>query len=303
MPLKGRILFDQGHWEDPLAHLIKKLPEEGFLYEINTKLLTEDKLNQYTALVLNNPKYEFSKDEIDIIKNYVNNDGGLLLTSSLKGEEDSNSSANEILKKFVDASFIFEDFQSNFSIIYYRSKSNSEKISGKIKVDYNISQNHPTTRNVINVIEGLNGLTYLLYHYKPNVIIKRSFSLESLTPDNFNYSKGIKIGDEIIEKPEDLKKILFPITYNYHPINWNLARRDFLHELNTCYSTLGIARYVKRGSFVALTGNLFDDDLIEKDVNKNANLKLAINILEWLSQPTLHKVKVKTKIMPSYVHP
>jgi len=254
--VKGKILFDQGHGEDDLKALKKRLPEEGFLYDVTEKTLTENKLRQYTVLVLTNPKKRFSSNEHFNILDYVNAGGGILLTGDYRNHD---------------------EYQKSFKSMYPKGHS-LEFFTWYLSLCYNLFGRYEY--KVGNVEIAGEAADIKMY---PHYIIYKVSKLCFYAPicgrisknKNFKGKDVLIYGDDVIPKR-----------------GWIMPA--------------GVAGFLEIGRVIGLYGNFFRDEFIERDKEKNANLRLALNILEWVSEPTLHKfqkIKKKPQTRPSFIHP
>jgi hypothetical protein len=303
MPLKGKILFDLGHFEYRLDVLMEKLTKEDFLCDATTESLTESKLNQYTAIVLNLPNFKIKYDDNDEcykercnIMNFVNKGGGIVVL------QDYPDIFHEIVGSFYDEKLPIGVWPIYVSELrnerYYRNID--DKIKGCGSYDIIQSEikihNHPTT-------EGVESLYPKNKHGNVKTIMNPTTQLELTTILYHDLRFPINLSElqHYFTKQNEIPNLNFLEKRRIK----NLCKKMLEgcnEQLDERYERVGSATYYGRGRGVGLALNFFDDTYIVLDEKKNSNLRLALNILEWLSQPTLHKLIEKPRKRLPFVY-
>jgi len=302
--LKGKILFDLGHGEDRLDALMDKLPEQMFSCETSEKKLTSTNLQNYNTLAIVNPKLKFSEEEFHGIKKYVESGGGLILYADYRGEIEYKIFCNSISlnEKRLDTELL-----------------NGNSFMYKKGTDYNWSSNIP---NVIvsddPIVKDFSDLRfeppvfgYIEQNNLRKLIRYKSRFLDDWTKTNSGQSsrehyRRYKDESEKSLKAFDSNKLKeserhFDLRSEYFDKSRELMKKAYeeLDEKTEPYSYACVASFLGAGRIIGIYGNFFSN----KFIKNKPNLLFAINIFEWLTQPTLYKQKEKLKTRPSFIHP
>jgi len=309
--MKGKILFDSGHVGDRIDALMDRLLNEGFLCDQTVDPLTLDKLKNYTAVVITNPRVDHkmigtTNEEALNLYTYVKNGGGLCHTINYDSWED-----------FCNRGIICYWFELLFH-------GRFDQHSPKTLLEYN-KQN--VEDNII--IDAWDNLTI-----KPRLVkseITKGVNKLFLKIDKNNFTSFSEIDYNLpVAKPYFPDKPSYNITeeiisvtpflyhsFRFRPGHWidvlnrlyseySKFVKDVLKEeeknLFKHYGKLGVIGFYGHGRMVGIGCDIFSNRYIKQDVEKNANFKLVENILEYVSKPTLHKFKEEQKTSLSFIY-
>lgn len=297
--IKGRILFDLGHGEDSSVALADRLPEEGFLYDVTEKLLTFDKLKQYTALIINNPRSDCFGEEYVEIDKYITNGGGVVLITHFNDESDYEIYKNKFLfdvPNVLDGDFSYtednelDSFRLRIPNYFHDKNRHYNTINLYLNESFKASD-IILGEYIIHPHETTNGIKFLPKEkHSPSrdgLMYFFSYSLTTSGVHKVIISRQLKF-------PTNPKNLQEGIKNHYEKvIPLDLCERILKYKnqrLNEFYGKIGVLSVYGKGRCVGLGGNFFHDLYIADDKEKNSNLRLALNIFEWLSRPTLSKM-------------
>jgi len=313
MPVKGKILFDLGHGEARLDALRKRLPDEGFLYDVTEQPLTLDKLRQYTTVVLNIPHEDLSGDEAQDLYEYVSKNGGgvVQIVQYADDFEYKNHRLDQINANaygLLGGRFKLKYRPHLDDPPYYKSWSITapkylcDDIISRFRIQdyFNLFEPHDIIFNgyEIHPHETTKGLKFLLKGTRFPKECLNFFKLDDIVPPQTSskivISSSLKFPIEPLEFQEKLKNQVGIFSVDVCSKILEHANK----ELSEFYGHVGVVGMYNKGRCAGFTVDFFDDLCINEDREKNANLRLALSILEWTSQPTLTGIKEIDKKYP-----
>jgi uncharacterized membrane protein len=88
--IEGGVLFEQGHGTRGInyfSEIVNDIEALGFTVETNTDPITPSTLNGFSVFVIPNPQQDFTVDELNAIRNFVANGGGLWVIGDERQED------------------------------------------------------------------------------------------------------------------------------------------------------------------------------------------------------------------------
>jgi thermitase len=83
LKIKGYVLFDQTHWTDPISSYsmwVETVEDKGYIVEVlTTAPINKSELEGYDIFVIPQARYYYTSDELDAIRKFVLDGGGLLV--------------------------------------------------------------------------------------------------------------------------------------------------------------------------------------------------------------------------------
>jgi len=282
---KGKILFDSGHDEDHLELLVERLTKDGFVCDSYKELISTPALEPYTALFLAYPRKDFEEEEKEAMIEFSKQGGCVAITANLQSQKEYETfveNKGDLVRALLNTELNYRQLLPRFSFdtkkyewIGRLPRKPGLEISD-IGIPYSeiavceISVKHPLFENIKKIFEGKKvGVGYFYPVDEEKVLLEQWVQIPSYVSDD-------ELGFRQLNRQErDSIDRLFSEESN--------------RLMNTC---VGLLNQMSEGigKNTGFTANIFNNEQIEQDKEKNANFRLIADLLRLGSEARLYVI-------------
>ena len=275
---KGSVLIDKSHENNFETNEIDTLISRISLRNNKIELLEnanelQNKLRSANSFVIILPKKEFSKEEVDLIKDFSNKNGKLLLVGDPERKSNINSIANKFNIIFLeDYLYNLKENDGNFKFIFLKDFSKNEitKKLNKIAL-YTSCPILPLEKGIAFTDENTYASSLEKNKFTPSVFLNSTLALCDLTFLNQPFNSAFdnnqfisNIADFLTKTDRKFNVADFPYFFkeNVDIVTTNLGLSGNAINLKNSLSKTGINANIKRSlnaSSDAIVIELFDD--------------------------------------------